>query len=210
MINGFPNQKMDPRVCMYRLGNKTRKTVNKALDTDCGDSDVLNESVAELKKVMDTEDDNKQLFSYDSLSLIHKCLQRIDTNYELYFYQLLDECRVVLPQSRKNKELEDRLLDLNCKQSSRDYKSMTSSVSVGSSPSKETPEVSFGSEFREMRPTLIAVINAFVTIGGTFLFCYKAVEYSLPEPHVSTQVLSGLFGALIVAVAEMYFLVRII
>jgi len=75
---------------------------------------------------------------------------------------------------------------------------------------KHSDSLSIGSEFRKIRPTLIAVINAFVTIGGTFLFVYKAVEYSLPEPHISTQVLSGLFGALIVAMAEIYFLVRII
>ncbi len=36
-----------------------------------------------------------------------------------------------------------------------------------------------------MRPTLIAMTNALLAIGGTFFFCYKAVEYALPEPHIS-------------------------
>ncbi|CAG2104692.1 unnamed protein product [Medioppia subpectinata] len=111
----------------------------------------------------------------------------------------------------RNKELEDRLAELNCKQSNRDYNSMTSSVSVGPNPAKQSAEsVSLGAEFRQMRPTLIATANAFLTIGGTFFFCYKAVEYSLPEPNISSQILSGLFGAMVVAVAEIYFLVRII
>ncbi|CAG2104690.1 unnamed protein product [Medioppia subpectinata] len=188
------------------------KVLKKQKDLLCAKTDkAVAEAVTQLKTLMDTEDENKQQLSYDSLTEIHKCLQRIDTNYELYFYQLLDECRVVLPQSRKNKELEDRLAELNCKQSNREYNSMTSSVSVGSNPAKQSAEsVSFGAEFRQMRPTLIATANAFLTIGGTFFFCYKAVEYSLPEPNISSQILSGLFGALVVAMAEIYFLVRII
>lgn len=38
---------------------------------------------------------------------------------------------------------------------------------------------------RQMRPTLIALTNALLAIGGTFFFCYKAVEYALPKPHVT-------------------------
>ncbi len=70
------NPRTDPRECLFRLGNNIRKLINK-------------------------EDNNKQLIDYETLSSIHKYLQRIDANYNLYFYQLLDECRVVLPQTRK-------------------------------------------------------------------------------------------------------------
>ena len=103
-MNKFGNSKIDPRVCWYRLGNRIRKIINKALDTNVNNTKnttELNESIEELKKVIQSEDENKQLLSYESLTEIHKYLQRIDSNYELYFYQLLDECRVVLPQTRK-------------------------------------------------------------------------------------------------------------
>ncbi|XP_054168143.1 uncharacterized protein LOC128965464 [Oppia nitens] len=209
-MKSFTNNKIDPRLCSYRLGNKIRRTIKKAIEVDAEDNDQLKYSINELRKAVDTEDDNKQLITYDTLSSIHKYLQRIDSNYDLFFYQFLDECKVILPQSRKNKELEERLIELNCKQSVKDYKSMTTSMGGISSDKESASSFSLGYEFRQMRPTLIAVFNAFLTIGGTFIFVYKAVEYSLPEPHISTQVLSGLFGAMIVAVAEMYFLVRII
>lgn len=103
-MNTFGNQKIDPRVCWFRLGNNIRKTINKALNKkkeDISDDKSLIDSIDGLNKVIESEDNNKQLISYDSLTLIHKYLQRIDCNYDLYFYQLIDECRVVLPQSRK-------------------------------------------------------------------------------------------------------------
>ena len=103
-MNKFGDNRVDPRVCWYRLGNKIRKIINKALETNDKyhkNSHQLNGEIEELKKVIQTEDDNKQLISYENLTLIHKYLQRIDSKYDLYFYQLLDECRVVLPQTRK-------------------------------------------------------------------------------------------------------------
>ena len=103
-MSKFGSEKVDPRSCWFRLGNKIRKTINKAVDIDVTDSennDNLKESIDGLKKAIEAEDENKQLISYDNLTEIHKYLQRIDSNYNLYFYQLLDECKVVLPQSRK-------------------------------------------------------------------------------------------------------------
>ena len=104
MMNKFGDTKTDPRLCWYRLGNKIRKIINKCLDKNEikeEDSLQLNEAIDSLKKVIESEDDNKQLISYENLTLIHKYLQRIDSKYDLYFYQLLDECRVILPQTRK-------------------------------------------------------------------------------------------------------------
>lgn len=104
MMNGFVHEKVDPRTCWFRLGNKIRKIINKALDknvSDSKDSQDLSAAIEGLKKAIAAEDDNKQLISYDNLSSVHKYLQRIDSDYNLYFYQLMDECRVVSPQSRK-------------------------------------------------------------------------------------------------------------
>lgn len=49
-----------------------------------------------------------------------------------------------------------------------------------------------------------------MVIGGTFLFVFKAVEYSMSEPDVIVQVVASLFAATVVAVAELYFLVKVI
>lgn len=62
--------------------------------------------------------------------------------------------------------------------------------------------------WREIRNQYIAVINMVLTIGGTFAFVFKAVEYSLPVPNPAAQTLLGILACLVVAVAELYFLLR--
>jgi hypothetical protein len=95
------NPRTDPRECLFRLGNNIRKLINKALNQNHENNNDIKEAIDCLQNAVQTEDNNKQLIDYETLSLIHKYLQRIDANYNLYFYQLLDECRVVLPQTRK-------------------------------------------------------------------------------------------------------------
>lgn len=62
--------------------------------------------------------------------------------------------------------------------------------------------------WKEIRGQSIAVVNMVLTIGGTFVFVYKAVEYSLPAPNPAAQTLLGILACLVVAVAELYFLLR--
>lgn len=38
---------------------------------------------------------------------------------------------------------------------------------------------------RAMKPILITLLNSILVIGGTFVFCYKAVEYALPQPQIT-------------------------
>ena len=61
-----------------------------------------------------------------------------------------------------------------------------------------------------MRPTLIALLNSVLVVGGTFVFVFKAVEYSMTTPDVTVQVMASLIAALIVALAEVYFIAKII
>jgi hypothetical protein len=49
-----------------------------------------------------------------------------------------------------------------------------------------------------------------MVIGATFLFVFKAVEYSMTEPDVIVQVMASLIAATVVAVAELYFFTKII
>ena len=61
-----------------------------------------------------------------------------------------------------------------------------------------------------MRPTLIALLNSVLVVVGTFVFVFKAVEYSMTTPDVTVQVMASLIAALIVALAEVYFIAKII
>ncbi|KAH9363947.1 hypothetical protein HPB48_007285 [Haemaphysalis longicornis] len=74
---------------------------------------------------------------------------------------------------------------------------MTSDVDL--CRSRSSPLTQVGAEVRQVRQQSWAVVNLLVTVGGTFAFFYKAVEYSLPDPHIALQVLAALFASIVVA-----------
>ena len=88
---------VDPRDCMYRLGNAIRKRITKALANDNGDK----ESKRQIEIALEKEEENKQLINYETLTIIHKHLQRIDITYNDYFFEFMDQCKIVAPPSRK-------------------------------------------------------------------------------------------------------------
>ncbi|XP_077496841.1 vacuolar ATPase assembly protein VMA12 [Amblyomma americanum] len=129
----------------------------------------------------------------------------------VYLHKLLEGSEVCYPSPvtpPRNPELEARVQKLRAQQQNREYNRMTSDVDVCRSGS--TPLSSLGAEVRQVKQQTWALVNLLVTVAGTFAFFYKAVEYSLPAPHVALQVLVGLFASIVVAVAELYFLIKVI
>ena len=139
----------------------------------------------------------------------------------------------------QNKELEDRLKKLRFDLGNKSYQEMTRTI-IGSrspaaaadvaregrheereddprSPSLASP-ASLSSisllfpafAVRQLRPILITLVNSLMVVGATFFFVFKAVEYSMPQPDVTVQVLVSLVAAVVVAIAELYFLSKVI
>lgn len=129
----------------------------------------------------------------------------------VYLHKLLEGSELCLPSpvtAPRDPELEARIQKLKAQQLNREYDRMTSDVDV--CRSRSSPLTQVGAEVRQVRQQSWAVVNLLVTVGGTFAFFYKAVEYSLPDPHIALQVLAALFASIVVAVAELYFLIRVI
>ncbi|KAL3184612.1 hypothetical protein MRX96_031686 [Rhipicephalus microplus] len=129
----------------------------------------------------------------------------------VYLHKLLEGSELCLPSPvtpPRNPELEARVQKLKAQQMNRDYDRMTSDVDV--CRARSSPFTKVGDEVRQVKQQSWAVVNLLVTVGGTFAFFYKAVEYSLPDPHIPLQVLVGLITSIVVAVAELYFLIRVI
>ena len=132
----------------------------------------------------------------------------------------------------QNKELDERLKRLQLESSNKSYQEMTRNITRGSNTGvngidiqaegkyfclwniiqglTNLVHVSLPSSVRSIRPILIALLNSVLVIGGTFVFVFKAVEYSMTTPDIVTQVMAALIAALIVALAEVYFLAKII
>uniref|UniRef100_A0A131YIQ4 Endoplasmic reticulum based factor for assembly of v atpase n=1 Tax=Rhipicephalus appendiculatus TaxID=34631 RepID=A0A131YIQ4_RHIAP len=129
----------------------------------------------------------------------------------VYLHKLLEGSELCLPSPvtpPRDPELEARVQKLKAQQLNRDYDRMTSDVDV--CRARSSPFSKVGDEVRQVKQQSWAVVNLLVTVGGTFAFFYKAVEYSLPDPHIPLQVLVGLVTSIVVAVAELYFLIRVI
>lgn len=212
----------DPRSCTYKLSGKIRKHVDSLIKSD----DVEEHVKTILSNLMDKEETNKSTLTYDSLVNLHKYILRADKEYIEPFYKFCDTCKCIKPKPRENKQLEERLKMLRLKDSQATYNSMTASVdrlvenklnsSLDSSKNvyctdeRRQDRQSETSEFKKLNGPLVAVFNSFLVFICTFIFCYKALEYSLAKPNITAQVLFGLGGSIVVAIAELYFLSRVI
>lgn len=195
----------DPSCCNYRLSKKIRKHVEQLAISE----DVNKDIKSVLVNLIDSS--NKNVLSYESLTKLHKYIQRADPEYTDPFYILQESCKCIPPKQRENKELETRLKQLRLRSSQSMYNNMTACVDrVVENKMEEQVTDDSKKELRKLNGSLMAVINSFLVYICTFIFCYKALEYALPQPNVIGQVLFGLLGSTIVACAELYFLVRVI
>jgi len=211
------DKQLDPRTLSYRLKHPIRKKINALLEgklsstTQSKDEKKGQESdIIRLKDLIEREEESKNLLSYEDVSSLHQLLQRLDSTYNSFFYQFLDECRAFVPEERQNKELDQRLKKLQMESGLKSYQEMTRGVSNIGSESSSTSLSGVGQEIRNLKPTLIALINSLLVIGGTFVFVFKAVEYSLSTPDIVVQVFAGLIASIVVAIAEIYFLIKVI
>lgn len=96
---------LDPRTLSFRLKNPMRRKINDLLahESDENDDDSSRSSGklgVNLKEILDRDEDQKHLLSYDDVSEVHRTLQRLDPTYKLFFHELLDECRAFVTDER--------------------------------------------------------------------------------------------------------------
>lgn len=207
-LSQVEDPRIDPRKLQFRLKRGLRERIESALKSKT-DSSERQKDKDDLKKLMDEDDEsNKQLLSYEQVEKVYKLLQRLDHSYFVYFFEFLDECSALVPDGRANKELDDRLKKLQFEESKKAYERMSGSILMsGKSGSLSLGE--FSSDIKSIKKNLIAIFNSALVIAGSFAFVYKATEYSLPQPDIVVQVLAALIAAIVVAIAELYFLAKI-
>ena len=212
---------------------------NLADDNDELQNGFSNEKIVtfieQLDLLMSLEDEKKQPFGYQDLVKMHQLLQYLEDEEDKdvdnkmkkdsttksfrsqYFFQFMeDHFRVIQPEKRKNAVLDERIRKLKYQAASKDYDTMTANVSRvfrGSGPVKSgsaNSSFTLSQELRNVRSTLIATGNAFMVIFATFAFFYIAFGYARPDATTANRVLFSFSASMVVAVAEIYFLIRII
>ena len=127
-----------------------------------------------------------------------------------YLHEILTGCDLFVPayiEPERNPELNERVERLKAQQANREYDEMTKNVSFNRLRSNKSTD-SFVPDMKSMQGQLITIANVFLTIGGAFVFGYKVIEYSAGTQHFVLQISFGLFCALIVAIADLYFLFK--
>ena len=148
--------------------------------------------------------DNK----YISASLVFDAYQLSDK--EKYLHELLSGSDLFVPAyvpPERNPELAERIERLKAEQANREYEEMTRNVSLNR-PRRNQAADSFVPDMKSVQGQIITVVNVFLTIGGAFLFGYKSIEYSYGSADFTLQISFGLFCALLVAIADLYFLFK--
>ncbi|KAG8181109.1 hypothetical protein JTE90_003158 [Oedothorax gibbosus] len=123
-------------------------------------------------------------------------------------HEILEKCEMHLcvpPPTPRNPELEERVTRLKNEQDNAAYRSMTNYLIP-----QERYNLNIGKEVKSVASQMTAVINFVLTVGGSFFFVYKAVEYALPNPNIPAQVMMGIVTSTVVALADLYFLARTI
>ncbi|XP_015909374.1 transmembrane protein 199 [Parasteatoda tepidariorum] len=121
-------------------------------------------------------------------------------------HEILEKCDLQFylpPPPPRSPELEERITRLKAEQSNAEYNSMVRNLSK-----PQRNNVSFRDDIRSVTSQIAAIVNFMFAVVGSFFFAYKAVEYALPEPNIPAQVMMGIITSTVVALADLYFLLR--
>lgn len=151
---------------------------------------------------------------------------------EVYLHELVKGCDIVLPtppsDPPRNKELEARIVRLRKAQEQRQYNKMIQNVSR----TPEGKEESFAAEsnttlnsvskfsflkclifyiaVKLINSQLIEVLGFAVSLFAAFAFGFTGINYMIGPLDFGIRALLGVVSALVVAVAELYFLARVL
>ncbi|GAB1602586.1 transmembrane protein 199-like [Argonauta hians] len=124
----------------------------------------------------------------------------------LYIHEALKDSELHLQKyepPERSAELEARIQRLKKEADEREYKQMTRNVHR----TKKIVDGNIGKELKAMNLQIIAVINFVLTVGGAFVFGYKAAEASMEQPDMVIQITVGMVLGTVVFFADLYFLV---
>uniref|UniRef100_A0A182M0Q4 Endoplasmic reticulum-based factor for assembly of V-ATPase n=1 Tax=Anopheles culicifacies TaxID=139723 RepID=A0A182M0Q4_9DIPT len=125
-----------------------------------------------------------------------------------YLHTLLKGCQLRLPANpiqERNQELEARCKRLRKEQEDREYYRMTKNVD---SIRKHMPEETISYQMKQINRHLIAVAQFLFSVAAGFAFGFIGIELLIGQLDFGFRLLLGIIIALIIALAEIYFLAK--
>ncbi|XP_024937123.1 transmembrane protein 199 [Cephus cinctus] len=133
---------------------------------------------------------------------------RKSSDIKVYLHDLLEGADIDLPMPKvtpRNPELEARIQRLTAQQNAREYNAMTKGVDP---VRRQLPEDTIAYQMKEMNKQLIAVAQFVFSVLASFAFGFIGIELIVGNLDFGFRLLLGIICALIVALAEIYFLAK--
>ncbi|CAO1298956.1 unnamed protein product [Diamesa serratosioi] len=130
----------------------------------------------------------------------------LKSSEETYLNDILID--IVLPINEireRNPILEKRCKQLRIDQEQREYKSMTKNVDT---TRKFMPEETIAFQMKQINKQLIAVAQFIFSVLSGFLFGFLGIELIIGNLDFGFRLLLGIIVALVIALAEIYFLAK--
>ncbi|XP_067630009.1 uncharacterized protein [Eurosta solidaginis] len=134
--------------------------------------------------------------------------QRVEKGLNIYLHNLIEDCSLELPKNEemeRNPVLEARCQRLREQQQNQEYLNMTKNVDSGL---KHIPDDTLAYQVKAMNTQMIAVLQFIFSVAAGFVFGFLGLELIFGGLKFGLRLVLGIFCALVVAVAEMYFLVK--
>ena len=170
-------------------------------------ADTVPSNVIALKK--SGRDKQKDIFlQLDDIKWLNKYLKehRKAKMERIYLHDFITEADIKLPTptvTPRNPELEARIQKLRAQQNAREYQAMTKGVD---SSKRYLPEDTIAYQMKQINKQLIAVAQFIFSVLAGFAFGFLGVELIVGNLDFGFRLLLGIICALIIALAEIYFL----
>lgn len=153
---------------------------------------------------------NVLTLSLNDLKWLHQALNRLrkDDPDVPYLHELMEDCEMVLPENEiqeRNPELEARCQKLRKQQEAKEYQAMTRNVD---NVRTLMPQDTIAYQMKQINRQLIAVAQFIFSVAAGFAFGFIGIELIIGQLDFGFRLLLGIMIALIIALAEIYFLAK--
>ncbi|XP_058836913.1 transmembrane protein 199 [Topomyia yanbarensis] len=181
---------------------------NENLENTCKVLDLNVKSESGLK--VGRKRTNVQTISLADLKWLNQAMSRLrnDDPTVPYLHELMHDCEIILPENEimeRNPELEARCQKLRRQQEAKQYEAMTRNVD---SLRTHHPQDTISFQMKQINRQLIAVAQFIFSVAAGFAFGFIGIELIVGQLDFGFRLLLGIMIALIIALAEIYFLAK--
>lgn len=149
------------------------------------------------------------LLSIEDCNYLHDHLNEENkkNGKKIWLHELLEGSEIILPKNKevaRDKELEKRCNSLRQQQANAAYFRMTKNFYM----KKYAPDDTIGHQLKQINKDLLAVFQFIISVIVGFVFGFIGIELLTGYIDHGTKIVLGIVCAIIVAVAELYFLIK--